>query len=164
MIPIIPSAKQSLWWYSWDYLGAIHPIVLSSSIYISLPESIGWHFILDKIIHYDHFALSSLWWVIDGPLEHRCAGASLTSMQLIKRSTSLVLHFLSKGVWQNQFILCHRAYCKRNGHRSLSYHDQHCRLAFFTDVHMYPVFSIVTPVLCTVVSHFGDAFHYSLAL
>ena len=59
-------------------------------------------------------------------------------------------------------ILCHRAYGKRNGHnghRSLSDQQHKKALCEMFPLLMYPVLSILTPVLFTVMNHFDIAYN-----
>ena len=57
-------------------------------------------------------------------------------------------------------VLCFRVYCKRNGHRSLSDQQHKKALCEMLPLLMYPVFSVVTPVLYAIMNHYDHAFDY----
>ena len=57
-------------------------------------------------------------------------------------------------------VLCHRAYRKRNGHRSLSDQQHKKALCEMLPLLMYPVFSVMTPVMYAVMNHFDHALDY----
>ena len=75
----------------------------------------------------------------------------------------LVISLNCASMMATGLILCHRAYGKRNGpngHRSLSDQQHKKALCEMLPLLMYPVLSIVSPVLYTVMNHFDHAFDY----
>ena len=57
-------------------------------------------------------------------------------------------------------VLCHRAYRKRNGHRSLSDQQHKKALCEMLPLLMYPILSILTPVLFAVINHFDTVIDF----